>query len=46
LKPASEVVDTATSVPNVNDGFSGKAADIGAIEAGAELPVYGPRPLR
>ena len=46
LKPASEVVDTATSVPNVNDGFSGKAADIGAIEAGAEIPVYGPRPLR
>jgi len=46
VKPTSDVVDAATSLPNVNDGFAGKAPDIGAIEAGAELPVYGPRPLR
>jgi hypothetical protein len=30
-------------LPNVNDGFSGKAPDLGALELGQQLPVYGPR---
>ena len=32
--------------PNVNDGFTGKAPDLGALEAGQPLPIYGPRPLQ
>jgi hypothetical protein len=31
-------------LPNVNDGFRGAGADIGAFEAGQPLPHYGPRP--
>jgi hypothetical protein len=40
-KPA---VDSGMVVPNVTDGFSGSAPDIGAYELGAAVPVYGPRP--
>ncbi len=29
--------------PNVTDGYSGKAPDLGALELGAPLPHYGPR---
>jgi len=28
----------------LNDGFTGKAPDLGAHELGSPLPVYGPRP--
>jgi hypothetical protein len=31
-------------LPNVTDGFSGKAPDIGALEVGKPAPHYGPRP--
>jgi hypothetical protein len=34
------------AIPNVNDGFTGKAPDLGALEAGQPLPQYGPRPQR
>jgi len=30
--------------PNINDGFTGKAPDIGAYEIGKPKPHYGPRP--
>ena len=40
----SKVVDAGLRIPNVNDGFRGKAPDIGAYEAGEPLPLYGPRP--
>jgi hypothetical protein len=30
-------------LPNVTDGFSGKAPDLGAIELGQPMPHYGPR---
>ena len=45
LRPlaSAAVVDAATLLPNVNDGFAGRAPDMGAHEAGAALPVYGPR---
>jgi hypothetical protein len=43
LKPKSKAVDTGLRLPNVNDGFRGKAPDLGAIEAGDPVPVYGPR---
>lgn len=45
LRPrsGSAVVDAGLRLPNVNDGFRGKAPDIGAYEAGQALPHYGPR---
>jgi hypothetical protein len=30
-------------LPSVNDGFAGRAPDLGALEAGKEEPHYGPR---
>lgn len=44
LKPGGKAVDAGVPLANVNDGFNGKAPDLGAYEAGAPLPVYGPRP--
>ncbi|MGH9719302.1 MAG: right-handed parallel beta-helix repeat-containing protein [Bryobacteraceae bacterium] len=43
-RPGSRVVDAGVRIPGVNDGFLGKAPDIGAYEAGQPLPHYGPRP--
>ncbi|NOT62704.1 MAG: hypothetical protein HOP19_21055 [Acidobacteria bacterium] len=43
LKPNSVAVDAGCRLPNVNDDFAGKAADLGALEAGKPQPVYGPR---
>jgi hypothetical protein len=43
LKPNSKVVDIGIRLPGVNDNFTGKAPDLGALEAGAPEPVYGPR---
>ena len=40
----SAVVDNGLRLPNVNDHFDGNGPDIGAYEAGQELPHYGPRP--
>ena len=44
LKPGSAAVDRGTVLPNVTDGFSGRAPDLGALEVGAPAPHYGPRP--
>ena len=44
LKPGSAAVDRGIALPNVTDGFAGKAPDLGALEAGQPLPIYGPRP--
>ena len=44
LKPASKVVDAAVRLPTVNDDFTGRAPDLGALEVGKPEPVYGPRP--
>ena len=43
LRPGSRAVDAGCKLPNVNDGFAGNAADLGALELGSPLPVYGPR---
>jgi hypothetical protein len=43
LKPDSAAVDAACILPNVNNGFSGDAPDLGALEAGLPVPHYGPR---
>jgi hypothetical protein len=44
LDPASRAVDAGVVLPNLNDGFSGKAPDLGCCELGQPLPHYGPRP--
>jgi hypothetical protein len=44
LKPNSAAVDAGCVLPNVNDGFVGKAPDLGALEVGQSLPIWGPRP--
>ncbi len=44
LREGSAAVDAGVVIPNVNDGFAGKAPDLGAYELGEELPLYGPRP--
>lgn len=43
LKPAGKAVDAGLPLPNVNDGFAGKAPDLGAYELGQAPPHYGPR---
>jgi hypothetical protein len=44
LKPDSAAVDAGCILPNINDGFTGKAPDLGALEVGQPVPIYGPRP--
>jgi len=44
LKPGSAAVDRGVVLPNVTDGFSGTSPDLGALEVGAAVPHYGPRP--
>ena len=44
LKPSSAAVDRGVILPNVTDGFTGQAPDLGALEVGQVLPHYGPRP--
>ena len=46
LKPGSKAVDAGVRLPNVNDGFSGRAPDLGAYEVGQPAPMYGPRWLK
>ena len=43
LKPGSAAIDKGKVLPNITDGFTGSAPDIGAYELGGELPHYGPR---
>ena len=43
LKANSAAIDAGAVLPNINDGFAGKAPDLGAYELGAKAPHYGPR---
>jgi hypothetical protein len=43
IQSGTAPVDKALPIANINDGYAGMAPDIGAYEAGATLPVYGPR---
>jgi hypothetical protein len=43
LKAGSAAVDRGIALPNVTDGFAGRAPDLGALEVGAPPPHYGPR---
>ena len=44
LKPGTAAVDAGCILPNVNDSFTGRAPDLGALEVDQSPPVYGPRP--
>ena len=46
LKANSKAVDAGLAIPTVNDGFAGKAPDLGALELGKPEPKYGPRWLK
>jgi hypothetical protein len=43
LRAESRAVDAGVVLPNINDGFTGRAPDLGAFERGKPLPAYGPR---
>ena len=45
LKPNSVAVDHGVAIPNVNDNFTGRAPDLGALEVGHAVPHFGPRPV-
>lgn len=44
LKRGAPAIDTGTVLPNITDGYTGKAPDLGAYERGRDAPHYGPRP--
>lgn len=44
LASDSVALDRAVVLPNINDNFTGTAPDLGALERGCALPIYGPRP--
>jgi hypothetical protein len=43
LNPEGKAVDAGRPLPNINDGFAGKAPDLGCYEVGRPMPHYGPR---
>jgi hypothetical protein len=43
LNPACNAIDAGDILPNINDGYTGSAPDLGAYELGAQVPTYGPR---
>jgi len=45
LNPKGKAVDVGVIIPNINDGFNGKAPDLGALEIGSPTPTYGARGL-
>ena len=44
LNPSCPAVNAGVVLPNITDGYSGSAPDLGAYELGAPMPQYGPRP--
>jgi hypothetical protein len=43
LRDTAAAIDRGVVLPNVNDGFAGRAPDLGALESGRPAPHYGPR---
>ena len=43
LNAKGKAVDKGVLLPNINNRFKGKAPDLGALEVGEPVPVYGPR---
>jgi hypothetical protein len=46
LRNKGRAVDGGVVLPNINDGYTGAAPDLGAYETGRPLPHYGPRNKR
>jgi hypothetical protein len=44
LAVSSSALDRGQRLPGINEGFTGVAPDLGALEAGCPVPSYGPRP--
>lgn len=44
VRSGAAVEDAGAILPNITDGFIGRAPDLGAYEAGSALRVVGPRP--
>ncbi len=44
LAPLSPALDVAARLPGFNDSYSGAGPDLGAIESGCAVPVFGLRP--
>jgi hypothetical protein len=45
LAPGSAAIDAGTLLPTINDHYTGRAPDLGAVESGQPQPHYGPRPM-
>ncbi|RKH57945.1 right-handed parallel beta-helix repeat-containing protein [Corallococcus aberystwythensis] len=43
IRADSAAANAGQPLANINDGFAGLAPDLGAFEAGEDLPLYGPR---
>ena len=43
LRPGSAAIDKGTVIPQVTDGYTGAAPDLGALEFGLPVTQYGPR---
>ena len=43
LRPEAIAVDAGAVLPNINDGYTGDAPDLGCFERGQPRPHYGPR---
>lgn len=43
LRLGSAAVDAGIELPSINDGYAGRAPDLGAYELDRPLPEYGPR---
>ncbi len=43
LRSGTKVIDAGIALPQITDGFAGKAPDLGCYELGQEPPHYGPR---
>jgi hypothetical protein len=44
LATSSNAIDKGRSLAGSNDGFTGAAPDLGALELGCAPPLFGPRP--
>ena len=43
LRPGPAAVDAGVVLPTITDGFTGRAADLGAFESDRPIFHYGPR---
>ncbi|HYE05975.1 MAG TPA: right-handed parallel beta-helix repeat-containing protein [Planctomycetota bacterium] len=46
LAADATAIDAGLALPGINDGFAGKAPDLGAYEFSVAAPHYGPRPKK